>query len=112
MRGYSEAISAGGFATVKGYALSEDDRLRADLIERLMCDFRVDVGEVCRRHGRSTGELGEALARIDEMAADGIVRHKDGVIEIAPDAQALARAVAATFDAYLAASTRTHSPAL
>ena len=46
------------------------------------------------------------------MAADGIVSRHDGVIEIAPDAQPLARAVAATFDAYLAASTRTHSPAL
>ncbi len=51
VRGYSEAIAAAGFATVKGYALSDDDRLRADLIERLMCDFRVDVDAVCARHG-------------------------------------------------------------
>jgi oxygen-independent coproporphyrinogen III oxidase len=112
VRGYSEAIAAGRFATVKGYALSADDRLRADLIERLMCDFRVDVDAVCRRHGCQPDRLDEALARIDEMAVDGIVRRHDGVIEIAPDAQALARAVAATFDAYLPNSTRTHSPAL
>ncbi len=112
VRGYSQMITAGGLATVKGYALSDDDRLRADLIERLMCDFRVDVDDVCRRHGRAVSELVEALARIDDMAADGIVHHEDGVIEIAPDAQGLARAVAATFDAYLATSTRVHSPAL
>ncbi len=112
VRGYSEAIAAGRLATVKGYALSADDRLRADLIERLMCDFRVDVDAVCRRHGCVPEQLGEALARIDAMAADGIVRHDDGVIEIVPDAQGLARAVAAAFDTYLANSTRTHSPAL
>ena len=112
MRGYSEMIAAGGLATVKGYALSDDDRLRADLIERVMCDFRVDVDEVCRRHGRTADDLGEALARIDAMEADGIVSRHDGVIELAPDAQGLARAVAATFDAYLANSTRVHSPAL
>lgn len=112
VRGYSEMIAAGGLATVKGVALSDDDRLRAELIERLMCDFRVDVDAVCRRHGRSASELGEALARIDAMKADGIVRRHDGVIEIEPQAQALARAVAATFDTYLANSTRTHSPAL
>ncbi len=112
VRGYSEAIAAGRFATVKGYALSDDDRLRADLIERLMCDFRVDVDEVCRRHGCPPDRLGEAFARIDEMAADGIVHRHGGVIEIVPDAHALARAVAATFDAYLPNSTRTHSPAL
>ncbi len=112
VRGYSAAIGEDRLATVKGYALSEDDRLRADLIERLMCDFRVDVDEICRRHGRSASELGDALARIDEMQADGILSRHDGVIEIAPDAEGLARAVAATFDAYLANSTRTHSPAL
>ena len=112
VRGYSEAIAAGRFATVKGYALSDDDRLRADLIERVMCDFRVDVEEVCRRHGRTAGELGDALARIDAMEADGIVRRHDGVIELAPDAEGLARVVAATFDAYLPNSTRVHSPAL
>ena len=112
VRGYSAAIAEGRFATVKGYALNDDDRLRADLIERLMCDFRVDVDDVCRRHGRTAGDLNEALARIDAMEADGIVHRHDGVIEIAPDAQGLARAVAATFDAYLAQSTRPHSPAL
>ena len=112
VRSYSAAIGAGGLATVKGYALTEDDRLRADLIERVMCDFRVDVGAVCERHGRDPRDLDETLARIDAMAADGIVRRTGGVVEIEPDAQGLARAVAATFDAYLAASTRTHSPAL
>ncbi len=112
VRDYSAAIGEGRFATVKGYALSPDDRLRAELIERVMCDFRVDIDEVCRRHGRGTGDLGEALARLDEMAAGGIVRRQGGMIEIAPDAQGLARAVAATFDVYLPRSTRTHSPAL
>jgi oxygen-independent coproporphyrinogen-3 oxidase len=112
VRGYSDAIAAGRLATVKGYALSAEDRLRADLIERLMCDFRVDVDAVCRRHGRAADSLGEAFTRIDAMAADGIVRRHDGLIEIAPGALALARAVAATFDAYLPNSARTHSPAL
>ena len=112
VRGYSEMIAGGGLATVKGYALTDEDRLRADLIERLMCDFRVDVDAVCRRHGCRPDALGEALARIDEMEADGIVTRQGGVIEIAPDAQGLARAVAATFDAYLPNSTRVHSPAL
>lgn len=112
VRDYAGAIAAGTLATVKGRALSDDDRLRAELIERLMCDFRVDVDAVCRRHGRSADELGEALSRIGAMAADGIVHRHDGVIEIDPDAHGLARAVAATFDAYLPNSTRTHSPAL
>ncbi len=112
VRSYSEAIAADRFATIKGYALTDDDRLRADLIERLMCDFRVDLEAVCQRHGSRPDQLGDALDRINQMAMDGIVYRHNGVIEIAPDALGLTRAVAASFDAYLANSKRTHSPAL
>ena len=77
-----------------------------------MCDFRVDVDAVCRRHGRDLAELGDALARTRRTGGRGIVQRRDGIVEIEPDAQGLARAVAATFDAYLPKSTRTHSPAL
>ncbi len=112
VRSWSAAIAQGRLATVKGYALTSDDRLRADLIERVMCDFRVDIGAVCRHHGAHPEALGDALARIDAMAADGILVRAGDVVEIIPDARGLARAVAATFDAHLANSTRTHSPAL
>ena len=46
-RDYLAALAAGRLATVRGFALAPDDRLRAALIERLMCDFRVDVAEIC-----------------------------------------------------------------
>jgi hypothetical protein len=41
--GYSRAIAGGRFATVRGIAMSPDDRLRGRIIERLMCDFAVDL---------------------------------------------------------------------
>ena len=40
---YARSISAGTFATVKGLALTDDDRLRAAIIERLMCDLALDL---------------------------------------------------------------------
>src|SRR5262249_42617146 len=51
---YSETVDAGRLATVKGYHLTDDDRLRADIIERIMCDFGVDLGAVCARHGAAS----------------------------------------------------------
>jgi len=36
-------ISAGCLATARGVVLSEDDRVRGAIIERLMCDFSVDL---------------------------------------------------------------------
>ena len=44
--GYSRAVSGGRFATVKGLALSDDDRLRGEIIERLMCDLAVNLDAV------------------------------------------------------------------
>src|SRR5262249_18044341 len=41
--GYARAIVAGRFATTRGIALTPEDRLRGRIIERLMCDFAVDL---------------------------------------------------------------------
>jgi coproporphyrinogen III oxidase-like Fe-S oxidoreductase len=40
---YLRAIDARQFAVKKGSALSSDDRTRARIIERLMCDLAVDL---------------------------------------------------------------------
>ena len=48
---YSQAVAQGRLATARGYALSDDDRLRAEIIERIMCDFSVDLDHICARHG-------------------------------------------------------------
>ena len=56
-RAYEQAIAADRLATVKGYALSGDDRLRAEIIERIMCDFGVDLDPICARHGLSASSM-------------------------------------------------------
>jgi oxygen-independent coproporphyrinogen-3 oxidase len=112
VRAYAAAIGAGRLATCKGFTLGPEDRLRGDLIERLMCDFRVDIDAVCRSHNQPADRVANAVAAIDRLVADGVVRREGSVIELEPDARGLVRAVAATFDAYLAQSTRSHSPAL
>jgi oxygen-independent coproporphyrinogen-3 oxidase len=111
-RDYLAAIDGRRFATVRGYALRPDDRLRAALIERLMCDFRVDVADVCRRYGEPAEAIADAIATLDQLAADGIVRREGLVVEMAPEARGLVRVAAAAFDAYRAGSTSVHSRAV
>ena len=48
---YAKEIEAGPLATVRGVAVTADDRLRRDLIERVMCDLEVDVAAVAAEHG-------------------------------------------------------------
>ena len=109
VRRYAERIARGELACVKGYALTEDDRLRAALIERLMCDFSVDVGQACRAHARRSDEFLESLDRLRTLEADGLIELDGEVLSIPEGARTFVRSVAAAFDAYLGTSGRTHS---
>jgi oxygen-independent coproporphyrinogen-3 oxidase len=109
---YAECISRGELATAKGYALTADDRLRADLIERVMCDFKVDVAEVCGRHGTAPESILKTIPRLQMLEKDGIIRFEGSVLSVSDETRFLVRSVASAFDAYLGQSGRTHSRAV
>jgi oxygen-independent coproporphyrinogen-3 oxidase len=111
LRAYAERIGQGELATVKGYALTPEDRLRADLIERVMCDFAVDVGQVCRVHGRDPEALLATLPRLPALLADGLIRHDGDLLVIPAEARTFVRNVAAAFDGHLGTSAAVHSRA-
>ena len=112
IRAYSDAIACGKFATAKGYALTDEDRLRAEIIERIMCDFGVDLGAVCARHGAGTDAILKSAPRLKELVRDGIVKLEGTSLKIADDSRFLVRSVAAAFDTHLDQSKRLHSRAV
>jgi oxygen-independent coproporphyrinogen-3 oxidase len=109
---YAERIARGELATAKGYALTADDRLRASLIERIMCDFQVDLAQVCRRHGARPEAILQSNVRLRTLEKDGIVRVDGHMLSVNDDTRFLVRSVASAFDAYLGASGRAHSRAV
>ncbi|UDF32417.1 UNVERIFIED_ORG: oxygen-independent coproporphyrinogen III oxidase (plasmid) [Roseateles sp. XES5] len=108
---YAQRIASGSLATVKGYRLTAEDRLRAEIIERLMCDFRVDAGAIAARHGFEVAPLFEGNARLAALKDDGAIDIDDGIVTVRQDHRFIIRAVAAAFDAYIDQSARTHSKA-
>nr|WP_315925534.1 oxygen-independent coproporphyrinogen III oxidase [Mesorhizobium sp. SP-1A] len=108
---YGQHIAAGRLATVKGYRLTGEDRMRAEIIERLMCDFEADVSAICARHGFDAAELIDDNRRLAELEADGILEIGDGVVRLADSHRFLIRAAAAAFDAYVDQSGRLHGKA-
>ena len=102
-RSYRDHIERGDLPTLKGYALTADDRLRADIIERIMCDFRVDLKQVCTRHGTRPEAMLRSTDRLNMLIADGIVQIDGSMLSVANDARHLVRSAAAAFDAYLGA---------
>ena len=109
---YQRRIAAGELAVGKGRAFAPEDRLRAAVIERIMCDYRVDLDEVCSRFGADPDELLASAEGLDELGGDGIVRRERNVIAIADDARPLVRVLAAAFDQYLGQAPARHSRAV
>jgi oxygen-independent coproporphyrinogen-3 oxidase len=98
--GYRDAIMAGRPATVRGCAVTTEDRLRGHIIERLMCDLRVDLADVCQAHGASAERFAAELSALDELARDGLVMRNGSEITVPQGARAFVRSVCAVFDQY------------
>ena len=105
--GYSRGVSAGQFPIVKGLTLSDEDRLRGSMIERLMCDLALDL-DVYGGADRFAGELNELVALADE----GLLSINGSRITITESGRPFIRIAAAAFDTYLAAGQKRHSMAV
>ncbi|WP_242224867.1 oxygen-independent coproporphyrinogen III oxidase [Shinella zoogloeoides] len=108
---YAQRIASGRLATVKGYRLTAEDRLRAEIIERLMCDFSADIAAIAAHHGFDAAPLLQGNAKLAALLSDGAVDIQGGTVAVRQDHRFIIRAVAAAFDAYIDQSARTHSKA-
>jgi oxygen-independent coproporphyrinogen III oxidase len=109
---HAERVLGGELPGVKGYQLTADDRLRADLIERLMCDFEVDLARVGALHQSSPEPIKKSAPRLQALVADGVVHIDGDLVRITENSRFLVRTVASAFDAYLSANARTGSQAV
>jgi len=109
---YRRRIEAGSFAIQRGRRVTAEDRLRRDVIERIMCDFRVDLDVVATRHGLNVGHFAGEFARLCDLERDGIVRVEGAMVSLDETYWPLARTVAAIFDAYLQPAEQRHAAAI
>lgn len=109
---YLQSIAGERLATVKGYAMTDDDRLRGEIIERIMCDFAVDLDQICVRHGAAPRALLESSPRLRDLISDGVVEVNGASLALPDNSRFLVRSVAAAFDAHLDGSKRLHSRAV
>ena len=100
---YIKEIEAGRLATVRGVTVNPDDRLRRDLIERVMCDLEVDVEAVAAEHGADPAPLTQVAAEgLAKFVEDGLASWDGRRIVVSESGRPFVRSVAALFDVYLA----------
>jgi len=108
--GYARTICAGRFATVKGLALNDEDRLRASIIERLMCDLAIDLDSIAG--GDSALRFAAELATIRPLADEGLLTLDGTRVAMTEAGRPYVRIAASAFDAYLGAGQKQHSLAV
>jgi len=109
MHHYADAINAGEFPIVKGVELSAEDRMRRTIIERLMCDHRIDLGDVVT--AQDPGFQHEKTI-LSAMQKDGIVSVIDNCIQVTEAGRPFVRSICAVFDTYLDSGRGRHSKAI
>jgi len=96
---HTKAIRGGRFSVSRGHAYQGEDRLRARMIESLMCDFRINSAELIASFGVARARL-RALYSDAERAFPGLLSITDDGLFIPEQARALTRMIARSFDAY------------
>ncbi len=110
VRAYMDAVRENGFATVRGYALSEDDKLRRAIIDQLMCTFALDLETIDGTKGLTIGALGNA-EELAEYQAKGLLERDPTQLTITEAGKPYVRLIASCFDRYLTPSTARHAMA-
>lgn len=106
---YETALDQGRLATQRGLRLSQDDRIRRDAIERLMCDMRLDLAALGEHWQIDPQDyFKEALATLVQAQQDGLVNLRHHVITVTPIGRLLVRHLAMAFDAHLPLQAHKH----
>ncbi|MGA8224749.1 MAG: oxygen-independent coproporphyrinogen III oxidase [Candidatus Acidiferrales bacterium] len=99
---YQAAIAERGIATMRGYRLSADDRLRRAVIGRLLCHTVIPKHEVENEFSISFDEyFAPELQRLEEFRAENLITLSPGEIRVTALGRIFIRNVAMTFDRYL-----------
>jgi oxygen-independent coproporphyrinogen-3 oxidase len=99
---WEKAVADRGIATMRGYHLSDDDRLRRSVISRLLCHTIIIKDEVSREFGIDFDEyFAEELRQLEPSRQDGLVVLEHDQIRTTWLGRIFIRNLAMVFDPYL-----------
>ena len=95
--------------TVRGLTRNLDDKLRADIIERIMCSGTLHYRDIEKRYQlKFRCYFASELERLDELAENGLIEKQSGGFSVTSDGLLFLRAIARVFDAYLQPRAQNH----
>lgn len=105
---WEAALEAGRIPTWRGMHLNEDDVIRADLIQRWMCQGEIDIRKFEDRHDIYFHPyFSKDLQKLQSLADDGLVTISRTHLKATSRGRLLLRIIASCFDHYLSAGSVT-----
>jgi oxygen-independent coproporphyrinogen III oxidase len=103
---WESAVDQGRLPVARGLLLDEDDVLRAQVIQQLMCRGLIDRAQIEARHDIDfDAYFADSMARVLPLAADGLVKFDGSRIVATSRGRLMLRIIAMCFDRYLATSS-------
>ena len=104
------AIAGERLPATKGYRMTDEDRLRRDLIMNIMCSGNIVYQDYNDTFGIDfKSHFEKAIASLDEPAKDGLVEFTETGFLVTPKGRLLLRNIAMPFDEYLQAGPKRHA---
>lgn len=107
---YQDRVARHGLGTARGILLSDDDRIRSHIIERLMCDLAFSATDLRARFGAAAAEpLIDDARLVLDADCDGLVEPTPDGFRISERGRPFVRSICACFDAYLELTPARHA---
>ena len=108
---YYAAIDSGHLPVQRGMLLSDDDVIRADVIQQLMCHGELDMGDFEQHYGiEFRSYFAAEMERLKALEKDGLIDVGARALQITARGRFLLRIVAMCFDAYLGRAAASGTP--
>ena len=99
---YYGALDAGQSPILRGYLLTDDDKIRRETIMQLMCNLELNYEDMSRRLGLNfPAYFARELESLADMQADGLIQPTSAGLEVTKQGRFFIRNIAMRFDAYL-----------
>lgn len=107
LKQYQEQVNLTSNALWKGFMMSEDDKIRRDVIKQLICHFDLDKSIIEKTYNINFNDyFAEDLQLLAPLIQDGLVNNDSKTITVSAKGRLLIRNICMCFDVYMRQQVR------
>ncbi len=100
LQDYKQALSEKSAIAQRGFAISQQDRMRRAIISELMCFYNVNLEAISNRYSIED-EFGIELGKLSPLFDAGFVKREKSILIITDIGRPYVRTICSAFDQYL-----------